>query len=266
MAITINGDGLIDIGGTTSTQGRVRLAEDVDNGTNYVELTAPASVASNRVITFPDATTEVVGTDTTQTLTNKTLTSPTINGGTVSSATLTSPTLTSPTIGGTPVVNGSLIVLGTSQTASGTAVTFTGIPAWVKRVTLMFNQVSTNGNSPIYVRLGTASGIENTAYSNANTVIGAGVATGGSVTTAFAVTVGTSYTFPAALHSGQFVFSLFGADTWVVYGGLGSPSTPYVFITGGSKPLSSGALTQLQITTFNGTDIFDNGSFNIQYE
>ena len=31
MAITINGDGLIDIGGTTSTQGRVRLAEDADN-------------------------------------------------------------------------------------------------------------------------------------------------------------------------------------------------------------------------------------------
>lgn len=73
MAITINGDGLIDVGGTSTTQGRVRLAEDTDNGTNYVELTAPASVASNRTITFPDATTTVVGTDATQTLTNKTI-------------------------------------------------------------------------------------------------------------------------------------------------------------------------------------------------
>ena len=76
MAITINGDGLIDIGGTTSTQGRVRLAEDADNGSNYVEITAPASVAANRIITLPDATTTVVGTDTLQTLTNKTLTAP----------------------------------------------------------------------------------------------------------------------------------------------------------------------------------------------
>jgi hypothetical protein len=73
MAVTINGDGLIEVGGTSTTQGRVRLAEDTDNGTNYIELTAPASVASNRTMTFPDATTTVVGTDTTQTLTNKTI-------------------------------------------------------------------------------------------------------------------------------------------------------------------------------------------------
>lgn len=55
MAVDINGDGLIALGGTSTTQGRVRLAEDTDNGTNYVELTAPASVASNRTVTFPDA-------------------------------------------------------------------------------------------------------------------------------------------------------------------------------------------------------------------
>ena len=56
MAININGDGLIELGGTSTTQGRVRLAEDTDNGTNYVELTAPASVTSNKTITFPDET------------------------------------------------------------------------------------------------------------------------------------------------------------------------------------------------------------------
>jgi hypothetical protein len=38
---------------------------------------------ADRTITFPDATTTVVGTDTTQTLTNKTLTSPTVSGGTL---------------------------------------------------------------------------------------------------------------------------------------------------------------------------------------
>ena len=56
MAINIDGNGLITLGGTASTQGRVRLSEDTDNGTNYIELTAQASVASDKTITFPDAT------------------------------------------------------------------------------------------------------------------------------------------------------------------------------------------------------------------
>jgi hypothetical protein len=68
MAINIDGNGLITLGGTASTQGRVRLSEDTDNGTNYIELTAPASVASDRTITFPDATGTVVISGTTPSL------------------------------------------------------------------------------------------------------------------------------------------------------------------------------------------------------
>lgn len=56
MPVNINGDGLILVDGTSTTQGRVRLAEDTDNGTNYIELTAPALVTANRTLTMPDAT------------------------------------------------------------------------------------------------------------------------------------------------------------------------------------------------------------------
>lgn len=55
MPIIVDGTGVISIDGTSSTQGRVRLYEDTDNGTNYVELQAPASVTTNRVVTLPDA-------------------------------------------------------------------------------------------------------------------------------------------------------------------------------------------------------------------
>jgi cytoskeletal protein CcmA (bactofilin family) len=50
-------------------------ANDFETTLTVVDPTA------DRTITFPDATTTVVGTDTTQTLSNKTLTTPTINGG-----------------------------------------------------------------------------------------------------------------------------------------------------------------------------------------
>ena len=63
---------VVTIDGNATNAGRLRLAEDTDNGTNYVEIIAPAAVTSNRTITLPDATTTLIGADTTDTLTNKT--------------------------------------------------------------------------------------------------------------------------------------------------------------------------------------------------
>lgn len=265
MAITINGDGLIDIGGTTSTQGRVRLAEDADNGTNYVELTAPASVASNRVITFPDATTEVVGTDTTQTLTNKTLTSPTITGTIAGTPTLTSPTLTSPTIGGTPVVNGSLVVSGVSQTAPfsiNTRADFTSIPSWAKRITVVFSGVSTSGTSVFLVRIGSGS-IDATGYTgSAFQFADATAVSGVNETTGFQIRTGQA----AATISGALYLTLITGNTWVANGSFSDAASARSYLTNGTKALS-GALDQIRITTANGADTFDTGSIiNILYE
>jgi hypothetical protein len=52
-------------------------------GNDFETTLAVTDPTANRTITFPDATTTVVGTDTAQTLSNKTLTSPIINGATV---------------------------------------------------------------------------------------------------------------------------------------------------------------------------------------
>ena len=49
-------------------------------------------------------------------------------------------------------------------TTSGTAFNFTGIPATVKRINVLFNEVSTNGSSIVLIRLGDSGGIETSGY------------------------------------------------------------------------------------------------------
>ena len=55
MPAIIDGTNGLFLEGTNSTVGQVKLYEDTDNGTNYVELKAPASIASNVSLTLPNA-------------------------------------------------------------------------------------------------------------------------------------------------------------------------------------------------------------------
>jgi hypothetical protein len=66
MTVVINGTTGIDTGtgsliaadSTTATY--LDMFEDTDNGSNYVRLIAPASIASNKTITLPDETGTVI--------------------------------------------------------------------------------------------------------------------------------------------------------------------------------------------------------------
>jgi hypothetical protein len=98
-----------------------------------------------------------------------------VNGSTA--ATLTTSGITANLTGnvtGSLTAGGSL-TLATAQTASGTAVDFTGIPSWAKRITVMFNGVSTNGSSIILIQLGTGGVPLTTGYfSRATPTLGTG--------------------------------------------------------------------------------------------
>ena len=47
--------GTVNVSGTSSGPADLRLYEDTDNGTNYVAVTAPSTLAANRTINLPDA-------------------------------------------------------------------------------------------------------------------------------------------------------------------------------------------------------------------
>jgi cytoskeletal protein CcmA (bactofilin family) len=51
--VTVDGT-LVEIKGNATNAARIRLYEDTDNGSNYIEQIATSSIASNRTVTWPD--------------------------------------------------------------------------------------------------------------------------------------------------------------------------------------------------------------------
>ena len=177
--------------------------------------------------------------------------------------TLTSPTLTSPTISGTPVMSASVITSGTAvASTSGTSIDFTSIPSWVKRITVMFNGVSTNGSSNYLIRIGnttfTATGYVSTmTYVN----IGANSCTGTTDTTGYILTKDTG---AGLSFSGVMTICLLSNYVYVAgFNGIGNGGP--TFQGGGVLNLGS-VLDRVRLTTINGTDTFDAGTINILYE
>lgn len=148
------------------------------------------------------------------------------------------------------------ITLATAQTASGTAVDFTGIPSWAKRISVILNGVSTSGTSNILIQIGSGS-MQTTGYSStASTVAGTIV----SNTNGYII---SSVTSSSDTRSGISVIMNISGNSWVVNGIYYKANT--LNTHGGDVTISS-TLDRLRITTVNGTDTFDAGTINISYE
>ena len=155
------------------------------------------------------------------------------------------------------------LTLGILQAStSGTSIDFTGIPSWVKRVTVMFNGVSTNGTSLLVVRLGTSGGVVSSGYNGAASSVGSTV-----VTQQWASGFGLrgATTTAADIYEGHMLLSLIDSSDWISSHTMALSNAPVTLFGAGSVTLSD-TLTQLRITTVGGTNTFDAGTINIMYE
>lgn len=163
----------------------------------------------------------------------------------------------------TPTKLSQPLTSGTSvASTSGTSIDFTSIPSWVKRITIILNNVSTNGSSPPVMRLGTSGGFVSSGYAAGAAYTGLG-SNGGNRTDSLLL-CGNAWE-AAATFLGHAVLTKFSGNTWVQSFTGAQSGLAYAFLGGGSIALSD-VLTQVRITTANGTDAFDAGSINILYE
>lgn len=157
----------------------------------------------------------------------------------------------------TPAKLAQPLTLGTAvNTTSGTSIDFTGIPSWVKRITVLCNGVSKNSLGSLLFQIGTSSGVETTGYSSSGTNFVGNVTS----TSGFIVADGAA----AYTTYGHLVLTNISGNIWI--GSFaGSIASTLFFLGAGVKTLG-GTLDRLRITTSSGTDTFDAGSVNILYE
>ena len=153
---------------------------------------------------------------------------------------------------------------GTAQsTSSGTGVTFTGIPSTARKITVMFDGVSTTGsttNDAVIVQIGSGS-ITTTGYTAVWMYSNSGSTGTGNVSTGFPIANGTSsYSF-----NGWMILTNVSGNTWVA-GSVVQADLPGndALGFGSGKITLGGTLDQLKITTVGSS--FDGGSVNILYE
>jgi hypothetical protein len=158
-------------------------------------------------------------------------------------------------------VSGTLVQGTAVASTSATSINFTAIPSWVKRVTVNLSGVSTNGTSNYLIQIGSGS-ITSSGYASQSGLINTGGGASGANSTAGFISHGVE---AASTRNGTFLITLLNENTYTCFGNVANIGTDGVVMTGGSVTLG-GALDRVRITTVNGTDTFDAGTINIQYE
>lgn len=164
-------------------------------------------------------------------------------------------TLTLPTFNGTV----GLLVSGTSVSASGTSVDFTGLPAGVRRITVMFSGVSLSGTDNILIKLGTSSGIVSTGYNSACGNIATSTASVATSSAGFVSFSGTA----SFSQIGSLTITNITGNVWVASGVVRNSTSNINYLAGDIT--LGGTLDRVQIAT-NGSNTFDAGTINILYE
>lgn len=154
---------------------------------------------------------------------------------------------------------GIINTLSAQNSTSGTAIDFTGIPAGIRRVTVMFNGVSTNGTSFNQIQIGSGS-FTTSGYTSQ---FWGSTANSNLITSGFGI---FSISSAGNIFSGSVILTNLTGNTWVSNGNLAFTNVNSTGWSSAGSVALSGALDRVRITTINGTDAFDAGTINVLYE
>lgn len=254
LTLTHNATSLICPGATSISTTAGMVIEVIAETTSYwrvVSIYYPLISAAE--LSYLDGVTSAIQT---QFNTKAPLASPALTG--VPTAPTASAGTNNTQIATTAYVDGKFVRGTAVNSTSGTSIDFTGIPSWAKRITIIFNGVSTNGTAWKLIQIGSGS-IQTTGYTSTGSSISAAPASTNASTGFLIQSISATDTI-----SGIITLTNISGNLWICnHSAKSSGNTTCV---GGGDITLAGALDRLRITTTNGTDTFDAGSINIMYE
>ena len=152
------------------------------------------------------------------------------------------------------------VVVADDATPSGTSQSYTSIPSWATKITVIFDRISTNGAAEILVQLGTSGGVISSNYeSSSQNEAG---------TTTETSTEGFVIFHSNASHTlkGSMVIEKVGTSSKWVENHLVSLATGPTRKGNGVLTTYSGTIDRVTITTEGGSNTFDGGTFTVYAE
>lgn len=164
---------------------------------------------------------------------------------------------------GSSISSGSVLTYNWNGLTTNTSLEFKDIPSWVKRITLMMVDLSTNGTANFLVQLGTGSTPTYTTTGYGGRVVLYSAGSTAAMSAGFLVTQARAN---ADLMQGTMTLTNQTGNTWVETSAVTASNNNAGAWATGSVALSA-QLTAIKITTAGaGTDAFDSGSVNILFE
>lgn len=151
------------------------------------------------------------------------------------------------------------LVSGTAQATNtgATSYEFTGIPSWVKKITVMINGVSRSSTTVTVIQLGS------TTYTTSGYLGSSWPAAGGAVGNTVGFGLAGNLAATDIIYGIMTIANISG-NTWVA-GMCGAVNAVNLALGGGNVTIS-GTLDRLRISSLTGTATFSAGSINILYE
>ena len=249
------------------TKGQTFANADSVTSTKLNNLVDAAAFVSGASGTTDDTSLEVNGSGRLQ-IKDSGVTSAKIDNGAVTTVKIADSNVTTSKIldaNVTPAKLSQPLTLETAKaTTSGTTVEFTGIPSWVKRITMILNGVSINGVNSPEIQIGSGS-YSTSGYDTVGSFVGETAQGLGASNSGFLIVLGNN----SSLSYGRYTLDLIGGNQYIGSGvfhlhQIGTAQ--FTTQSAGVSPVLAGPISQIRLAVVGGGAAFDAGSINIMYE